>query len=107
MNLKVLQIYASTSSWFCLYGSVTLVGVVTLGKSTNPYKNFKFFVKLNLENGLERFFLIQKTSTDLERVMSIESWDSPQCSTNVIGATPVGISEKGLVIESIFLHQRQ
>ena len=84
-----------------------MVGVVTLGKSTNPYKNFKFFVKLNLENGLERFFLIQKTSTDLERVMSIESWDSPQCSINVIGATHVGISEKGLVIESIFLHQRQ
>ena len=43
----------------------------------------------------------------LERVVSIESWDSPQCSTNVIGATPVEISEKGLVIESIFLHQSQ
>ena len=45
--------------------------------------------------------------TNLERVVSIESWDSPQCSTNVIGATHVGISEKGLVIESIFLHQSQ
>ena len=64
-------------------------------------------MKLNLENGLERFFLIQKTSTDKGRVMSIESWDSPQCSTNVIGATPNGISEKGLVIESVFLHQSQ
>ena len=83
MNLKVSQIYASTS-WFYSYGCVTLVGVVTLGKSTNPYKNLK-----------------------LERVVSIESLDSPQCSTNVIGATPVGISEKGLVIESIFLQQSQ
>ena len=32
---------------------------------------------------------------DLERVVSIESWDSPQCSTNVIGAFQ-GYIEKGM-----------
>ena len=64
-------------------------------------KRFSDYRKLILR------FVLTINPINLERVVSIESWDSPQCSTNVIGATPVGISEKGLVIESIFLHQSQ
>ena len=52
----------------------------------NHYDQNILIKRIEFEFELDIFLDAKNAFLILERVVSIESWDSPQCSTNVIGA---------------------